>query len=282
MARLARADVFDPTEVSVFHCINRCVRRCFLCGHDPLTGKNYEHRKQWLEDRLRELAALLGIDVIAFAILSNHFHLVLRNRPDVVATWSDGEVARRWLLLCPLRKTAAGGAEEPTAEEIGTVANVPERLAEIRWRLSDISWFMRLVSEPLARRSNGEDQVSGRFWQGSLPVGEAVRRGRDSGVQHVCGSEFNPGGAGPDAGDERPHVGSAAHPGAAGGDGCSRIGICPRGTRLIISGAARRLAYADPFERRVVTRRSAAEHFAGAVQRQGRPAAFAGRVPGTA
>ena len=57
MARLARAVVFDPGEVSVFHCINRCVRRCFLCGHDPLTGNNFDHRKQWLDDRFRLLAA---------------------------------------------------------------------------------------------------------------------------------------------------------------------------------------------------------------------------------
>lgn len=89
MARLARADVFDPAEISANHCINGCVRRCFLCGDDPLTGKNYDHRKAWLEERLATLAGLFGINVLGFAILSNHFHLVLRNRPDVVATWSD-------------------------------------------------------------------------------------------------------------------------------------------------------------------------------------------------
>jgi len=89
MARLARADVFDPAEVSVFHCINRCVRRCFLCGDDPLTGQNFDHRKAWLESRLQFLAGQFGIDVLGFAILSNHFHLVLRNRPDVVAAWTD-------------------------------------------------------------------------------------------------------------------------------------------------------------------------------------------------
>jgi hypothetical protein len=183
--------VFDPTEVSVFHCINRCVRRCFLCGHDPLTGKNYEHRKQWLEDRLRELAGLFGIDVIAFAILSNHFHVVLRNRPDVVATWLDAEVARRWLLLCPLRRTDNGEPEEPTAEEIGTIVNVPERLAEIRRRLSDISWLMRMISEPLARRSNREEQLSGRFWNQPMscvaPLSlTKLRWTRDFGLELRC------------------------------------------------------------------------------------------------
>jgi REP element-mobilizing transposase RayT len=166
MARLARADVFDPLEVSVFHCLNRCVRQCFLCGEDPTTGRNYEHRKTWLESRMKFLAALFGIDVLGFSIMSNHFHLVLRNRPDVVATWSDAEVARRWLHLCPLRKEANGTPTEPSDPELATICNVPERLAEIRRRLSDISWLMRMISEPIARRANAEDQANGRFWQG--------------------------------------------------------------------------------------------------------------------
>ena len=89
MARLARADVFDPHKVSVFHCIQRCVRRCFLCGDDPYSGRNFDHRKAWLEERLRYLARWFGIDVREFAILCNHFQVILRNRPDVVATWSD-------------------------------------------------------------------------------------------------------------------------------------------------------------------------------------------------
>jgi hypothetical protein len=170
MARVARSDVFDPLVVSVFHCINRCVRRCFLCGQDPLTGKNYDHRKVWLEERLRFLAQWFGIDVLEFAILSTHFHVVLRNRPDVVATWSDREVARRWLMICPRRKSAKGAAkgiaEEPSESDLGTITNNPERLAEIRVRLSHISWFMRMIAEPIARQANREDQTTGRFWQG--------------------------------------------------------------------------------------------------------------------
>jgi REP element-mobilizing transposase RayT len=154
------------------HCINRCVRRCFLCGDDPITGRNFDHRKRWLEERLAFLARQFGIDVLGFAILSNHFHLVLRNRPDVVATWSDTEVAARWLALCPLRRTRIGEPSPPTEAELDTIRNVPSRLAELRRRLSDISWFMRLIAEPIARRANREDETSGRFWQGRF---KAVR-----------------------------------------------------------------------------------------------------------
>ena len=166
MARQARGELFDPLQVSAWHCINRCVRRCFLCGDDPVSGKNFDHRKRWLETRFQFLAKHFGIDLLGFAILSNHFHLVLRNRPDVVAVWSDEEVARRWLSLCPPRKNEVGEPEAATDEELRSITGVPARLAEIRRRLSDISWFMRMVAEPVARRANVEDETNGRFWQG--------------------------------------------------------------------------------------------------------------------
>jgi hypothetical protein len=166
MARVARAEVFNPHEVSVFHCLNRCVRRCFLCGKDSVSGKDYEYRKAWVEERLRFLAGTFGIDVLGFSIMSNHFHVILRNRPDVVETWGDREIARRWWQLCPGRKTESGEPEEPTEGELNAICGDAERLAEIRSRLSDISWFMRCVAEPVARRANAEDGCTGRFWQG--------------------------------------------------------------------------------------------------------------------
>jgi hypothetical protein len=39
-------------------------------------------------------------------------------------------------------------------------------MATIRQRLSDISWFMKALSEPIARMANGQDQCTGAFWQG--------------------------------------------------------------------------------------------------------------------
>ncbi len=166
MARLARADLVDPAEVATYHCVNRCVRRSFLCGDDPYSGQNYDHRKAWLEMRLRFLAGQFGIDVIGFAIMSNHFHLVIRSRPDVVAEWDDTEVARRWLLLCPVRKDDEGRSEEPNEAELDMIRRCPERFTEIRSRLSDISWLMRMMAEQTARRANREDNVTGRFWEG--------------------------------------------------------------------------------------------------------------------
>jgi hypothetical protein len=104
--------------------------------------------------------------VLGFAVQSNHFHVILRNRPDGVEQWSDTEVAQRWSRLCPARKMADGSLEEPNEAELDVIRQNPDRLGQIRLRLSDISWFMRMVSEPIARRANHEDKCSGRFFQG--------------------------------------------------------------------------------------------------------------------
>jgi hypothetical protein len=166
MARSARSEVFDPDEVAIVHVIQRCVRRCFLMGDDPVSGKNFDHRKEWLEARMQHFAGAFGIDLIAFSILSNHFHQVLRSRPDVVASWDDTEVARRWLRICPPRKDRQGNPLEPTEFELNRICKNPKRLAVIRRRLSNISWWMRLLCQPLAAMANKEDGEQGRFWQG--------------------------------------------------------------------------------------------------------------------
>ena len=165
MARMARAEVFSPDEVAIVHVMNRVVRRCFLLGDDPVTGKNFDHRKAWIERYLQQFAARFGIDLLGFAILSNHFHLILRSRPDVVATWDDSDVARRWLLLCPVRKDDRGNAEEPNEMELNSIRNDPQKLETIRMRLSDIGWWMRLLCQHIAVRANRDDNEVGKFWQ---------------------------------------------------------------------------------------------------------------------
>ena len=166
MPRLARGEVVDPAEIQVMHCIQRCVRRAFLCGQDPITGKDFEHRRQWIRDRLEFLASVFAIDCLTFTVMHNHLHIVLRSRPDVLETWSDEEVARRWLRLFPKRRNNDGSPAEPTEPELNMILNDPEVLAERRRRMSDVSWWMKCTAENIARRSNHEDQVSGHFWEG--------------------------------------------------------------------------------------------------------------------
>ncbi len=166
MPRQARGEYLDPNTVQVIHGVQRCVRRAFLCGRDKASGKSFEHRRNWVRQRLELLASVFGIDCLTYTVLSNHLHLVLRTRPDVVATWSDDEVACRWLRLFPIRRLEDGTPAEPSEQEIGTVRGNAERLVEVRRRLSDVSWWMRCLAENIARRANREENCSGRFWEG--------------------------------------------------------------------------------------------------------------------
>ena len=165
MGRPCRADQFVAAEIGIVHAVQRCVRRAFLAGVDDKTGKDFSFRREWIRRRMEALASVFGIDVLTYAVMSNHLHLILRNRPDVVAAWSDQEVAIRWLRVFPGRRLEEHLAE-PTENDVQMLVNQPERLALVRQRLSDISWFMRALSEPIARMANRQDECTGRFWEG--------------------------------------------------------------------------------------------------------------------
>jgi len=166
MPAYARKEIVDEGEVGVYHCMARCVRRAFLCGEDPVSGRSFEHRKGWIRGRLEELAGIFAIDIGGYAVLSNHLHVVLRLRPDVLAAWSDEEVARRWWRLFPHRRDPQGRPAEPEAHELAVLTADPAAAQERRRRLGSLSWLMRCLCEPVARRANREDECTGRFWEG--------------------------------------------------------------------------------------------------------------------
>ncbi len=93
---MARKHLVSLDATPYYHCVARCVRRAFLCGHDDFAGRDYEHRRQWIEDRLLELADIFAIDVCAYSILSNHYHLVLHINATDMRNWSNKAVCERW------------------------------------------------------------------------------------------------------------------------------------------------------------------------------------------
>lgn len=162
---IARSRQICLKATPYYHCVSRCVRRAFLCGADRLSGKSFEHRRGWIEQRLERLALVFAIDLCAYAIMSNHFHVVVRIDQARARAWSDDEVIHRWLELYrgpPLaRRWLAGEANTEVQREA-----VREMAAIWRERLTDLGWFMRNINEPIAREANAEDGCKGRFWEG--------------------------------------------------------------------------------------------------------------------
>ena len=148
-----------------YHCVSRCVRRAFLCGDDPLSGKSFNHRRQWIEVRLLELANIFAIDVVAYAVMSNHYHVVVHVDREQALQWTPLEVVNRWHRLCkgcPLsQRFARGEAPHPTEQIV-----LDELIDTWRERLYSISRFMGTINQEIARASNLEDNCTGRFWEG--------------------------------------------------------------------------------------------------------------------
>jgi REP element-mobilizing transposase RayT len=140
------------------------VRRAYLCGVDHYSGQNYEHRRQWVVDRIRLLSSLFAIDVCAYAVMSNHYHLVLKVCPEQLIDLSDKEIMNRWCALFKgpllIQRYRSGEALRPS--ERSTVSDIVNAW---RSKLASISWFMRCLNQPIARQANIEDQCTGKFWE---------------------------------------------------------------------------------------------------------------------
>jgi hypothetical protein len=160
-----RKDVVAKGQVGVYHCWNRCVQRAFLCGKDPVTETDYEHRRNWIERIQQILAGLFAVEIAFHAELANHIHLILRTRPDVARGWDDRQVVRRWLILTKLKRNGNDQIVEPTEAEINKELNRPGRVEKLRGRLADVSWFMGTLCENISRRCNRESGTSGAFWE---------------------------------------------------------------------------------------------------------------------
>ena len=159
-----RKALISLADTPYYHITSRCVRRAFLCGVDHYSGKNYEHRRQWVVDRIRLLSSLFAIDVCAYAVMSNHYHLVLKICPDQIEKLSDDDVMDRWCSLFKgpllIQRYRDGEGLKPFERTI-----VSDTVNVWRSKLASISWFMRCLNQPIAHQANREDNCRGKFWE---------------------------------------------------------------------------------------------------------------------
>jgi len=148
-----------------YHCVSRCVRKAYLCGIDFTTNESYEHRRAWLETELLKQAQFFAIDVAAYAIMSNHYHVVLHINKKEADNLTFEEVIEHWHQLYKgnaLSKRFRAGIILSKAE----LEKLTKYTEIWRERLMDISWFMRRLNEFISRQANHEDNCTGRFWEG--------------------------------------------------------------------------------------------------------------------
>lgn len=164
MAGKPRCKIIDRNEPGVYHCYNRCVRAESLLSVDLTKGPEYDQRKDWLLAMLTSLASIFCIEIFKYSIMDNHLHLILRNRPDLVREWSKENILRRAMRLFPDKFRRLGWYVEPQDPLPQHLLENQELIEEMRSRLCDISWLMKVLQERIARHCNSEDEVSGHFW----------------------------------------------------------------------------------------------------------------------
>jgi len=152
------------SETPYYHVTSRCVRRAFLCGKDRHSGRDYEHRRAWIEERVRVLSSLFSVQLCAYAVMSNHYHLVVKLCPGESARWSDDEVLTRWTALFKGSLLVQRYRDGKPLLEIER-ETIRSTVAAYRSRLGSLSWFMKCLNEPIARRANAEDDCTGHFWE---------------------------------------------------------------------------------------------------------------------
>lgn len=152
------------SETPYYHVVSRCVRRSFLCGIDEHSGRNYEHRRQWIENRIRLLSSIFAIDICAYAVMSNHYHIVVKLSPCQTKDWPASEVLKRWCTLFKGPLLAQKWLKGDTLDEVEK-ATVEEMAEVYRTRLTSLSWFMKCLNESIAREANREDDCRGHFWE---------------------------------------------------------------------------------------------------------------------
>jgi REP element-mobilizing transposase RayT len=136
-----------------------------LCGIDNYSGQSYEHRRGWVEKRLLFLSSVFAIDLCAYAVMSNHVHVVLHVDVKQTQVWSDYDIVQRWHRLHKGTLLTQMFARGDTIGK-GQRLTLDNTISEYRRRLHDISWLMRNLNEYIARRANKEDECTGRFWEG--------------------------------------------------------------------------------------------------------------------
>lgn len=147
-----------------YHCTTRIVRRSFLCGFDRKTQTNYEHRRAWIEDLIHRVSEAFCIQILTYAVMSNHYHLVVYINPELAQSLTAAEVAERWGKIWSVSDVVKRFLDhEPLSD-----AEYRQAEAQIEtWRshLANLSKLMAYLNQKTSRRANKEDKVTGHFWE---------------------------------------------------------------------------------------------------------------------
>ena len=164
MARMNRRNLIDLSECTCYHVISRCTRQLHLLGTDSASRAE---RKGLLLQQLERLASFTAVGIAGWSVMDNHLHLLLKVDTDAARSWSDREVARRWLKLHPARDGYRNRIEVEEGH-VDVLVDTPDAtlIPELRERLTSISHFMKELKQEMTQQINKLEDTVGSLWAG--------------------------------------------------------------------------------------------------------------------
>ena len=141
-------------NAAIYHCISRTISGEKLFDYQA---------KEILRKHLHQAAEFSGVQVITYALMSNHFHILVKvtEQKDV----SDAELLRRYKVLYP-EPTKCNTAQieviKATFEEGGT--NAENLRAQLLARMGDVSEFMKTLKQRFTIWFNQNHNRFGPLW----------------------------------------------------------------------------------------------------------------------
>ena len=146
----------SPDKPAIYHCISRVVDRRFVLGDDE---------REQFRKFMRMQENFSGCRVLAYCLMSNHFHLLLEVPPMPQQGISDEVLIKR---LSAIQSTAfvAGVAQElHLARQAGNDALASEIHARHTYRMHSLSEFMKTLLQRFTRWFNRSHERSGTLWE---------------------------------------------------------------------------------------------------------------------
>ena len=122
-----------------------------------------DREKQHLCELMRRLAAFGGLDILAYAFLSNHFHILVRvpERRDV----SDGELLRRLAFIHEPWQVEEVGQQLLAYRQTGQDTAAESLKARFTYRMYDISEFFKALKQQFSQFYNTREGRRGPLWE---------------------------------------------------------------------------------------------------------------------
>ena len=147
-----------------YHLTSRCVSQSLNQTQQLAPILNQQRWSRWFENRVFQLANIFAIDIYSYAILNEHYHLIVGLNPQITDSWSDLQVAQKWLRIIP-EQSVKEKKNSHQKFRLQAILSAPRLIKKYRKRLGNINWLLRKINEPLIKLINDEYKQESAFFE---------------------------------------------------------------------------------------------------------------------